>query len=75
MSNKFITSNLVVDLSTAEQQLLSGGQGTGTTSDGQPTYGGQPSGGQSTDQSGGYNYPTYICRPVYGNESGGNDNQ
>ncbi|MBD2297222.1 hypothetical protein H6G80_02310 [Nostoc sp. FACHB-87] len=73
MSNKFITSNLVVDLSTAEQQLLSGGQGTGTTSDSQPTYGGQPSGGQSRYPSSGYNYPTYICRPVYGNESGEKD--
>ncbi|MBU7583670.1 MAG: hypothetical protein KAF91_12290 [Nostoc sp. TH1S01] len=81
MPNKFISSNLVVDLSTEEQQLLSGGQGTETPlSDGQPTSGGQtPYGGQQTYPSGGYGskrYPTYICRPVYdSNDGGGYGNQ
>ncbi|MCC5638199.1 hypothetical protein LC593_20655 [Nostoc sp. CHAB 5844] len=91
MSHKFMTSNLLVELSTEEQQLLSGGQ---TTGDGQipgtPPYTGQPSnggqpilGGQSpigeqpSYPSNGYGsrrYPTYVCRPVYGNDSSSDGN-
>jgi hypothetical protein len=81
MSNKFVTSNLLVDLSTEEQQLLSGGQTTDNTQTpgnmsypGQPTDGGQPLGGQPTygGQSGGYgyNYPIYVCRPINPNDGG-----
>ncbi|MBE9205196.1 hypothetical protein IQ244_01320 [Nostoc sp. LEGE 06077] len=75
MSNKFITSTLFVDLSTEEQQLLSGGQAGGRPiSGGRPTYGGQfPSDGQPSYPSDGNEsrrYPKYICRPVYSNDGG-----
>lgn len=82
MSNKFIKSNSLVELSTEEQQLLSGGQTTGN-----PPYGGQPSDGgqpmlggespigeQPSMPSSGYGlrrYPTYICQPSYGYEGSG----
>lgn len=61
MSTKFNTSNLFVELSTEEQQLLSGGQANR-----QPSYGGQPS--YPSDRSGSRRFPTYVCRPVYGND-------
>ncbi|MBD2495069.1 hypothetical protein [Nostoc sp. FACHB-280] len=75
MSNKYITSNLIVDLSTAEQQLLSGGQNTGKKPfGGQSPYGGQlPSGEQPlfpSNEDYSRRYPTYICRPVYGDDGG-----
>ncbi|BAY17907.1 hypothetical protein NIES21_37490 [Anabaenopsis circularis NIES-21] len=74
MSNKLITSTLLVDLSTEEQQLLSGGQTGGQpTGGGQSPYGGQfPSNGQPSYPSQGdesRRYPTYICRPVYDDDS------
>ncbi|MBE9003658.1 hypothetical protein IQ259_01100 [Fortiea sp. LEGE XX443] len=71
MSAKFITSNLFVELSTEEQQLVSGGQANRQPLPEEP----MPLGGQASDGNGFLPYPTYICRPADDNVGGGNNGQ